>query len=78
MSSRQNEVKVFKPNAKQADFTVRGVAIESIVRKLALEVGDDAAPKVRSAFRSLKRLGAESLTLRVGDRRYKVQVAKAA
>ncbi len=72
---RLAEIKVFKPNSKQADYTIYHMRPEEAVKKLGSELNMDAASKARSAFRSLKRLGAESLVFRDSGRKIKVQVA---
>ena len=74
--TKQNQIKVFKPNSKQADFTVRSVTVEAGSRKLGEVLDQDAAKKATQAFRSLKRLGAESMSFRHGNRRMKIELAQ--
>jgi hypothetical protein len=76
--SKQNEIKVFKANSKQADFTVRSITPEAGAKKLGAVLDAEASAKVRSAFRSLKRLGADSLAFHHQGRKIKVELAQAA
>ena len=73
--SKQNEIKVFKPNSRQADFTVKSVTTEQGVKQLGQELGQEEAGKVRKVFRSLKQLGAESMVFHSQGRKIKVQIA---
>lgn len=75
MPNRQHTIKVFKPHAKQTDFTIRSVTAKGGVELLATELGPEEAKRVQSAFRSLKSLGGESMSFRTADGQRKVRVA---
>lgn len=75
---RQNEVKVFRPNSKQADFTVRHPMADKVIKKLGEVLDPEASKKAAQAFKSLQDIGAESLAFRYKGRKIKVEVAQAA
>lgn len=75
--SRMNLIKVFKPNSKQADFTVRSVTPKAGSEALQSELGDEVGAQALAAFKSLERLGADSMTFRAMDRKIKVELAHA-
>ena len=73
--ARQNEIKVFRPYSKRADFTVRSVTPEQGLKKLAQVLDPEASKKAGAAFQSLKQLGADSLAFHHLGRKIKVEVA---
>lgn len=73
--NRQHTIKVFKPNDKRCDFTIRSVTAKGGVDRLASELGPNEAKRVQSAFRSLKALGGETMSFRTEDGSRKVRVA---
>jgi len=75
--TRQNQIKVFKPNSKQADFTVRSVTPQAGARRLEEVLGDKVARKASQAFDSLQKLGADSLVFHAANRKIKVELAHA-
>ncbi len=75
--TRQHQIKVFRPNSKQADYTIRSVAPESGCKALQERLGDRVARRAREAFNSLESLGADSLVFRENGRKIKVEAAHA-
>ena len=75
-ANRQNQIKVFKPNSKQADFTVRSVTPEAGAKALGDKMDPEAASRALRGFKTLKAMQADSLSFRHGDRKVKIELAK--
>lgn len=75
MSNRQNLIKVFKPNSKRADFTIRSITPQAGARRLQDELGDQVGELAESGFRSLEALGAETMTFHAAGRKIKLMAA---
>lgn len=75
---KQSQIKVFYPQSKKMDMTVRSFSPTKACDKLQEVLDPDTADKARSAFRSLRRLGGSSLTFIASGRRIKVELAHAA
>jgi len=75
MSNRQNQIKVFKPNSKRADFTIRSVTPQAGAKRLQDELGDKLGELAERGFRSLATLGAETMTFHAAGRKIKLMAA---
>lgn len=75
---KQHQIKIFRPNSKQAECTILSVTPEAGIAKVEERLDEQAAEKVRKVFGSLLNIGAESTTFRHEGRKIKVALGEAA